>query len=221
MSRVVSVICVCVVLCGSACVQAQSIEGKKIVGGHGHAMVNTHQLKTYVEEMKRAPLDGILIAVNNNEYAADEKLRELRPHTWFRAPAVTIDDFSIALGELASTDLGHFKHNMLWCSGSRRFPCDWFDDDGWEKIILNNACVLAEVYKRGKFEALWFDVEAGGEPAGGVMTWKGAGVPQDAVPGAAAQPPRFPQTRGAAGEDERTVASLGQCPQPHDPVAVA
>ena len=172
MSRVVSVICVCVVLCGSACVQAQSIEGKKIVGGHGHAMVNTHQLKTYVEEMKRAPLDGILIAVNNNEYAADEKLRELRPHTWFRAPAVTIDDFSIALGELASTDLGHFKHNMLWCSGSRRFPCDWFDDDGWEKIILNNACVLAEVYKRGKFEALWFDVEVGGSPGGGVMTWK-------------------------------------------------
>ena len=153
---------------------AQTIEGKKIVGGHGLSMVNTWHLKQYVEEMKRAPLDGILINVNRNEYAADEKWRQVRPHNWFLPPAVTIDDFSIALQELASTDMGQFKHNLLWTCGSRRFPGDWFDDEVWEKIILNNARVFAEVYKRGSFAACWFDVEVGGEPPGGVMTWKGA-----------------------------------------------
>ena len=161
------------VFCAVAC--AQTIEGKRIVGGHGHAMVNTHQLKTYIDEMKRAPLDGILIAVVPNEYAGDERLRDLRPHTWFRPPALTIDDFSIALGELADTDLGHLKHNILWCSGSRRFCGDWFDDEAWNNIILNNARVLAEVYQRGNFEACWFDVEVGGTPGGGVMTWKKTG----------------------------------------------
>jgi len=55
----------------------------------------------------------------------------------------------------------------------RLFPGDWFDDDVWEDLILNNARVLAEVYKRGNFEALWFDVEVGGGPVGGVMSWKG------------------------------------------------
>jgi len=137
-------------------------------------MVTTYHLKTYSKEMQRAPLDGVLVCVNRNEYAGDEKWREVRPHNWFREPALTIDDFSIALSELAATDLGRFKHNMLWCSGSRRFPGDWFDDDVWEDLILNNARVLAEVYKRGNFEALWFDVEVGGGPVGGVMTWKGA-----------------------------------------------
>jgi len=171
MRTALSAICVCVVLCAS--VGAQTTEGKKIVGGHGHAMVTTYHLKTYSKEMQRAPLDGVLVCVNRNEYAGDEKWREVRPHNWFRAPALTIEDFSIALGELASTDMGRFKHNMLWCSGSRRFPGDWFDDDVWDDLILNNARVLAEVYNRGNFEALWFDVEVGGGPPGGCMTWKG------------------------------------------------
>ena len=173
MRRTLLAICVCVVLVASACAQTPTIEGKKIVGGHGHAMVNTHQLKTYIEEMRRAPLDGILVGFNRNEYAGDEKWREVMARNWFRDSALTIDDMSIALKELESTDLGHFKHNMLWCTGSRRFPGDWFDDEIWEKIILNNARVFAEVYKRGNFEACWFDVEVGGEPGGGVMTWKG------------------------------------------------
>ena len=161
------------VLAFCATAHAQTAEGKKIIGGHGHAMPTTYHLKKYSREMQRAPLDGVLVCVNRNEYAGDEKWREIRPHNWFRSPALTIADVSIALAELASTDLGRFKHNMLWCSGSRRFPGDWFDDDVWENLILNNARVLAEVYKRGKFEALWFDVEVGGGPPGGVMTWKG------------------------------------------------
>ena len=159
-----------------SCVTASAgpVAHKKIVGGHGLAMVSTCHLKQYIEEMQRAPLDGVLVNVNRNAYAADPKWRQARPHNWFRPPAVTIADFSIALEELAATDLGRFKHNMLWTSGSRRFPGDWFDDEAWEKIILPNARVMAEVYRRGEFAALWFDVEVGGAVPGGVMTWKAA-----------------------------------------------
>ncbi len=160
-------------LMAASLASAQTLEGKKIIGGHGHAMPTTYHLKKYSKEMQRAPVDGVLVCVNRNEFAGDEKWREIRPHNWFRSPALTIDDMSIALSELASTELGRFKHNMLWTSGSRRFPGDWFDDDAWERIILNNARVLAQVYQQGQFEALWFDVEVGGDPPGGCMAWKG------------------------------------------------
>ena len=152
---------------------AQTLEGKKIIGGHGHAMPNTYILRKYINEMKRAPLDGVFVHVNRNDFASKDKLRELRPLRWFKPPAVTIDDFSIALGNLANTDMGHFKHNILWCGGLRSFGANWFDDTRWKNLILNNARVLAEVYKRGNFEAVWFDVEVGGNPPGGLLTWKG------------------------------------------------
>ena len=161
----------CVLVASAA--SAQTLEGKRIVGGHGHAMPTTYLLRKHIDEIKRAPLDGVLIHVNRNDFAGKEKLRELRPFRCFLPPAVTIEDFSIALEDLANTDMGHLKHNILWCSGTHGFGGDWYDDNHWENVMLPNARAMAEVYKRGGFEALWFDVEVGGVPGGGPMTWKG------------------------------------------------
>ena len=155
---------------GAAC--AQTIEGKRIVAGHGHAMVTTHLFKTHIKEMQRAPLDGMLICVNRNDFAGTDKLREIRPHNWFTDTPVTIDDYSIALKELADTDPGRFRHNILWTSGTRRMNGNWFDDDWWKNIACNNAKVMAEVYKRGNFVAVWADVETGGAVPGAPLTWK-------------------------------------------------
>lgn len=159
---------------------AQTVDGKKIVGGHGHAMPNTYLLRKHIDEIKRVPFDGVIVHVNRNDFAGKEKLRELRPIRWFREPAVTIEDFSIALDDLANTDLGHLKHNILWTGGTRGAfwtgpppGKDWFDDDCWENVVCNNARVMAEVCKRGGFEAIWFDIEVGGKPGGGMLTWKG------------------------------------------------
>jgi len=171
MRRGVGTLSVILVLCAAAC--AQTIEGKKIVGGHGHAMLTTWLLREHIDEIKRAPLDGVMVHVNRNDLAGKEKLRELRPLRWFRPPTVTIDDFSIALDDLAKTDLGHLKHNILWTAGTRNLGGGWFDDEYWKTVAIPNARVMAEVYKRGGFEAIWFDVEVGGYPGGGPMTWKG------------------------------------------------
>ncbi|MFH0962413.1 MAG: hypothetical protein V2A58_00205, partial [Planctomycetota bacterium] len=151
----------------------QGVEGKKIVGGHGYAMPTTYTLRQNVKEMERAPLDGVFVHVNRNDMQEDPIERTMRPLRWFKPPAVTIDDFSVALDDLANTRFERFKHNILWCEGSRGFAGDWFDDKYWEEVALVNAGVLAEVCRRGGFEAVWFDVEVGGSPGGGAMTWKG------------------------------------------------
>lgn len=147
----------CLLLCVSAC--AQTLEGKKIVGGHGHAMVSTHLLREYADEMKRAPLDGVIVAVNRNGLAGKDKLRDIAAPLWFRPPVVTIEDFSIAIDDMAKADLGHFKHNIMWCHGLRSIGADLWDDDGWKKVVLPNARVMAEVCHRAPFEAVWFDLE--------------------------------------------------------------
>ena len=68
---------------------AQTVDGKKIVGGHGHAMPNTYLLRKYIDEIKRVPFNGVIVHVNRNDFAGKEKLRELRPIRWFREPAVS------------------------------------------------------------------------------------------------------------------------------------
>ena len=177
MRRAAAATAALLLLCAVAC--GQTVEGKKIVGGHGHAMLTTWLLREHIDEIKRAPLDGVMIHVNRNDLAGKEKLRELRPLRWFRPPAVTIEDFSIALDDLAKTDLGHLKHNILWTAGTRNLAGGWFDDAYWETVAIPNARAMAEVYKRGGFEAVWFDVEVGGYPGGGPMTWKGKFREQD------------------------------------------
>jgi len=150
---------------------------KKIVGGHGFSMVTTWLLRENVEEMKAAPLGGIFVHVNRNDWAGDPVLREERfPTRWFTAPAVTISDFSIALGDLAATDMGHFQNNILWTGGTRAFGGDWFDDSYWANVAIPNAVAMAQVYVQGGFKAVWFDNEIGGvppDPNGGWLTWKG------------------------------------------------
>ena len=138
---------------------ARLLEGKKIVGGHGHAMVSTHLLREHADEMKRAPLDGVLVVVNRNDLAGKDKLRDIAAPLWFRPPAVTIEDFSIAIEDMAKADLGDFKHNILWCHGLRSIGADLWDDEGWNKVVLPNARVMAEVCERAPFEAVWFDLE--------------------------------------------------------------
>jgi len=118
-------------MCVAAC--AQTVEGKKIVGGHGFALPSTHLLREYASEMQRAPLDGVLVAVNRNDLAGKDKLRDLAAPLWFRPPAVTIEDFSIALEDMAKADLGQFKHNILWCHGLRSIGGDLWDDEAWRK----------------------------------------------------------------------------------------
>ena len=144
-------------LCVCGC--ARTLEGKKIVGGHGHAMVSTHLLREHADEMKRAPLDGVLVVVNRNDLAGKDKLRDIAAPLWFRPPAVTIEDFSIAIEDMAKADLGDFKHNILWCHGLRSIGADLWDDEGWKKVVLPNARVMAEVCNRAPFEAVWFDLE--------------------------------------------------------------
>jgi len=166
-------------LCAGTC--AQTIEGKKIIGGHGPGLRTTRLAREYIDEMKKVPLDGVIISVGRNDWNRDEaNLTRRQWNHWFRPPAVTIDDFTIALDDLANTDFGRLRHNILWCSGTRDFGGPWFDDEYWEKVALNNARVMAEVCRRGNFEAIWFDVEVGGNanvPGGGPLTWKG--VPRE------------------------------------------
>jgi hypothetical protein len=150
---------------------------KKIVGGHGFSMVTTWLLRQHIEEMRAAPLSGILVHVNRNDWASNPVLREERfPARWFTSPAVTISDFSVALGDLAATDMGHFQNNILWTGGTRSFGGDWFDESFWTNVAIPNALALAQVYVQGGFKAVWFDNEIGGvppDPNGGWLTWKG------------------------------------------------
>ena len=152
-------------------VDAQTIEGKKVVGGHGYAMYSTYTLRQRMAGMQNVPLDGIMVAVNRNDYAGDPEKRMMRPLRWFQPPAVTIDDFSIALDDLANTDFGRFKHNVLWTGGTRSLRVNFFDEERWESVVCNNARVMAEICNRLDFEAVWFDVEVGGSPSGGHLTW--------------------------------------------------
>lgn len=150
---------------------------KKIVGGHGFSMVTTWLLRQHVEEIRAAPLSGILVHVNRNDWASDPVLREERfPARWFTAPAVTLSDFSVALGDLAATDMGHLQNNILWTGGTRSFGGDWFNDNYWANVAIPNAIAMAQVCVQGGFKAVWFDNEIGGappDPNGGWLTWKG------------------------------------------------
>ena len=151
--------------------RAQTIEGKKVVGGHGYAMGSTHTLRQRIAGMQNVPLDGIMVAVNRNDIAGDPERRMLRPLRWLAPPAVSIDDFSIALADLAAIEFGRFKHNILWTGGTRSLRVNFFDDERWQTVVCNNARVMAEICNRAGFEALWFDVEVGGRPGGGHLTW--------------------------------------------------
>ena len=152
-------------------VDAQTIEGKKVVGGHGYAMYSTYTLRQRMAGMQNVPLDGIMVAVNRNDFAGDPEKRMMRPLRWFKPPAVTMDDFSIALDDLANTDFGRFKHNILWTGGLRSLGVGFFNDERWDSVVCNNARVMAEICNRFGFEAVWFDVEVGGTPGGGHLTW--------------------------------------------------
>ena len=69
MRRALSATCVCAVLAASACAQTPTIEGKKIVGGHGYAMPSTYTLRQDIGQMQNVPLDGIMVNVNRNDMA--------------------------------------------------------------------------------------------------------------------------------------------------------
>ena len=173
MKNIVTALCLCLLIFGIA--SGQSIEGKKIVVGHGRSFLTTWNLRQHIDEIKSLPIDGVLIHVNRNDWAGDNKLREVRPARWFSAPGTRIEDFSIALDDLANTDMGQLKHNILWTSGFRSFAVDWFDDERWESVICNDARVMGEVVQRGGFEAVWFDVEYFNK-----VQWKGTGREQKA-----------------------------------------
>jgi len=167
-TRLIALTIALLVAAGAA---AQTIEGKKVVGGHGYAMYSTYTLRQRMAGMQNVPLDGIMVAVNRNDLAGDPEKRMMRPLRWFKPPAVTIGDFSIALDDLANTDFGRFKHNILWTGGTRSLGVNFFDDERWESVVCNNARVMAEICNRVGFEAVWFDVEVGGSPGGGYLTW--------------------------------------------------
>ena len=157
MRKLAAVLYLSFLMCGIAA--GQTIEGKKIVVGHGRSFLTTWTLRKHIDEIKRLPIDGVLLHVNRNDFAADEKLRAVRPARWFMEPAGRIEDFSIALDDLANTDMGRLKHNVLWTSGFRSFSVDWYDDERWENLVCSDARVMGQVVERGGLEAIWFDVE--------------------------------------------------------------
>ncbi len=154
---------------------ASPVDGKVIVGGHGHAMVDTQSLRANLETVEKAAFDGVIINVNPDWQHEHPKFKINRNWTWGGRPARTVEDYAQAIADLKdiAARTRQLKHNLMLYAlrtdnsfekGAANI--DWLEDD-WS-IVANNAFVAATICREGQLDGIWFDFETSG---GGPFNW--------------------------------------------------
>lgn len=154
---------------------ASPVDGKVIVGGHGHAMVDTQSLRANLQTVEKAAFDGVIINVNPNWQHEHPGFKVNRNWTWGGRPSRTVDDYSNAIADLkdVAARTRQLKHNLMLYAlrTSNEFDksaasIDWLEDD-WS-IVANNAFVAGTICREGQLDGIWFDFETSG---GGPFNW--------------------------------------------------
>lgn len=152
-----------------------SVDGKIIIGGHGHSMVDTQSLRANLEVIEKAAFDGVIVNVNPDWQHQDPKLRRHRNWTWGGRPARTVEEYGHAIADLKdiAARTGRLRHNLMLYAlrTARDFDkkaenIDWLEDD-WS-IVANNAFVAGVICREGNLDGIWFDLETSG---GGPFNW--------------------------------------------------
>ena len=152
-----------------------AVSDKLLIGGHGHAMVDTRSLREHLETVEQAAFDGVLLNVNPNWQHRDAKLHKHRNWTWGGYPARLPANYSLAIADLVdiAARARRLKHNfMLYTMRTakdfdpRAENIDWLDSE-WN-VVANNAYVAGVICQQGDLTGIWFDLETAD---GGPFNW--------------------------------------------------
>ena len=154
---------------------AAPVDQKVLIGGHGHAMVDTQSLRAHLGTVEEAAFDGVILNVNPDWQHRDPGLRLHRNWTWGGRPARTAAGYSLAVADLVeiAARATRLKHNLMLYTlrtakdfDSRAANIDWLDED-WS-IVANNAFVAGTICRKGHLDGIWFDLETAD---GGPFNW--------------------------------------------------
>ena len=152
-----------------------ALRQKLLIGGHGHAMVDTRSLREHLKTIERAPFDGVILNVNPNWQHQDARLQRHRNWTWGGRPARGPDNYTHAIDDLVdiASRAQRLKHNfMLYTMRTakdfdpRAENIDWRDPE-WH-VVANNAYVAGVICQQGSLDGIWFDLETAD---GGPFNW--------------------------------------------------
>ena len=92
-----------------------ALRQKLLIGGHGHAMVDTRSLREHLRTIERAPFDGVILNVNPNWQHQDARLQRHRNWTWGGRPARRPDNYTHAIDDLVdiASRAQRLKHNFM------------------------------------------------------------------------------------------------------------
>ena len=92
-----------------------ALRDKLLIGGHGHAMVDTRSLREHLETIEQAPFDGVILNVNPNWQHQDAELQKHRNWTWGGHPARRPGNYSFAIEDLVDVAgrARRLKHNFM------------------------------------------------------------------------------------------------------------
>jgi hypothetical protein len=153
------IICGIIILsCTSLVCQAQDMRIRKKLIATGWDEPDAQRLLQNYREMEKQPFDGVVVNIDGR---VDEQKRcSLRPafsterweRRWFQEP----------VDQLKACKFQRFTDNFL-IIGANPGNVDWFDDDGWARIV-EHWRIAAWVAKESGFRGILFDPEPYSEP---------------------------------------------------------
>jgi len=162
---------------GSELGAAVSSDKKLIALATNNHAVSPAYLRQHVKEMeKQFPLDGLIICVYHDTWAAEagprkqaegSRLKSGQEVMFFGGRQFTRDDFQQDLNDLKATEFKKFTDNFIlltttergahWTGKVEHGNLDWFDPH-WKRIAENGA-VAAWIAREAGFKGIFLDAE--------------------------------------------------------------
>ncbi|MDO8589109.1 MAG: hypothetical protein Q7T82_18935 [Armatimonadota bacterium] len=159
---------VIIILCALAASHVSAgTQGKKFIQ-YGWGCPDTAYARQHVQELEKAPFDGVVISVNGSKSGTGEDTLGWRVFSKVRTKP---EDYKQAIADLKATKFKRLTDNFIQVI-SMPGDVDWFDPE-WSAIAHNAAC-LARVAKQGGCKGIMFDPEL----YGSVWPWCYARVPE-------------------------------------------
>jgi hypothetical protein len=135
------------------CAQPPDMRLRKKLIATGWDHPDTQRLLANLAEMEKRPFDGVVLDATG--YNADGKPRSLRAA--FSSQPWQREWFQATVEQLRSCKFGRFTDNFITL-GANPGNVDWFDDEGWQRIV-EHWQIAVWVAKRSGCKGLLFDPE--------------------------------------------------------------
>ena len=130
---------------------------RKVIKLYGWERPDTAALRTNIELVKRAGFDGLGINVMPNQPIPEREWGKHGNYRWFGAHAYKRDDFTRAVEDLKSTDMGRLTDNFVHVAVRGPKVMGLFHQ-GWPQVV-ENARVLSWLCRETGLKGITLDVE--------------------------------------------------------------